>query len=151
MTNPTSPPQAFLMLAYGGPEGMDDVWPFLQGVTGGRVPDARLREVAGHYEHFNGVSPLHVLTRQQQTALELVLAKREQPLSGYLGMRFWRPLIKDTLAEMRDAGVHRMLGKMGPAVFAVAAAQISLLINTTIAGWQIGLLYGSIKHRRAPF
>ncbi|MDX6573697.1 MAG: protoporphyrin/coproporphyrin ferrochelatase, partial [Gaiellales bacterium] len=59
---------AFLLLSFGGPDGPDDVLPFLRNVTAGRgIPDERLAEVAGHYQHFGGVSPI---TAQNEALLD---------------------------------------------------------------------------------
>lgn len=107
LTNTSS---AVLMIAYGGPTGMDDVWPFLRNITGGRVPDARLKTVAAHYEHFDGISPLNELTELQLAGLIAELNERGYPLSGFLGMRFWQPTLPDTLAAMQTAGVKRAVG-----------------------------------------
>ena len=55
---------AFLLLSFGGPEGPDDVLPFLENVTRGRgVPPERLAEVAGHYNAYGGVSPINAQCR----------------------------------------------------------------------------------------
>jgi ferrochelatase len=102
---------ALLVLSFGGPEGPDDVLPFLENVTRGRgVPRERLLEVARHYEHFGGVSPINARNR------ELVAALRELTgLPVYFGNRNWHPLVADTVAEMAEDGVRRAV------VFATSA------------------------------
>src|SRR5690625_2190816 len=56
---------AILLAGFGGPEGQDDVLPFLRNVTAGRgIPDERLEEVATHYRHFGGVSPINAHNAQ---------------------------------------------------------------------------------------
>jgi ferrochelatase len=96
---------AVLLVSFGGPEGPDDVMPFLRNVVRGRgVPDERLAEVAEHYHHFGGVSPINAQNRELMAALRPGL---ELPL--YWGNRNWTPYLTDTLGQMRDAGVRRAL------------------------------------------
>ncbi len=99
---------AVLVMSFGGPEGMDDVMPFLENVTAGRnVPRERLLEVAHHYERFGGVSPINAQNRALITALEAELEVRGPKLPVYFGNRNWHPLIADTVRRMRDDGVRR--------------------------------------------
>jgi ferrochelatase len=101
---------ALILVSFGGPEGPDDVLPFLRNVVRGRgVPDERLAEVVEHYQHFGGVSPINAQCRDLLAALGPVLAEAgvEQPV--YWGNRNWDPYLTNTLAEMRDAGVERAL------------------------------------------
>src|SRR5436309_795395 len=101
---------ALLVLSFGGPEGPDDVMPFLRNVTRGRgVPEERLVEVAEHYRHFDGVSPINAQCRELLGALadEFGAAGIELPI--FWGNRNWRPMLADTVAEMRDHGVRRVL------------------------------------------
>ena len=97
---------ALILVSFGGPEGPDDVMPFLRNVVRGRgVPDERLAEVAEHYHHFGGVSPINAQCRELLAALrpELDAAGIDLPL--YWGNRNWDPFLADTLAQMRDDGV----------------------------------------------
>ncbi len=101
---------ALLVLSFGGPEGMDDVSPFLENVTRGRgVPRERLLEVAGHYEHFGGVSPINAQNLALIDALEAELAAHGHTLPIYFGNRNWHPLLADTMARMQSDGVKRAL------------------------------------------
>lgn len=101
---------AVLVVSFGGPEGMDDVMPFLANVVRGKnVPPERLREVAAHYEHFGGVSPIAAQCRALVAALREELERHGPPLPVYLGNRNWRPLLADTLRAMADDGVKRAL------------------------------------------
>jgi ferrochelatase len=101
---------AILLLSFGGPEGMDDVVPFLENVTRGRgVPRERLLEVAHHYEVFGGVSPINDQNRALIAALEPELQARGVELPVYFGNRNWRPFLADTMRTMRDDGVRRAL------------------------------------------
>jgi ferrochelatase len=105
------PFDAVLVVAFGGPEGMGDVRPFLANVLRGRrVAPERVEEVARHYEHFGGVSPLAAITRRQVEGLRMHLAARGLDLPVYLGMRNWHPLLPDTLKTMAQDGVRRAIG-----------------------------------------
>lgn len=99
---------AILVVSFGGPEGMDDVMPFLRNVVKGKnIPDERLRSVAHHYELFGGISPINEQNRQLITALKTELASHQIDLPIYWGNRNWHPLLADTLREMKEAGVKR--------------------------------------------
>ncbi len=102
---------AVLLIAFGGPEKMDDVRPFLANVLRGRpVPPARLREVIRHYEVFGGRSPLNEITFRQAEAVRRSLAQEGQPLPVYVGMRNWHPYIAETLEQMGRGGVKNAVG-----------------------------------------
>jgi ferrochelatase len=88
---------AVLIVSFGGPQGPDDIRPFLANVLRGRrVSPERVEEVAHHYELFNGVSPLTELTRKQADGLRVRLANTGHPLPVYIGMRNWHPYLTDT-------------------------------------------------------
>ena len=102
---------AVLVIAFGGPQGRDDVRPFLANVLRGRrVPPERVEEVAHHYELFGGISPLTELTTRQSLRLLEALRDRGQELPVYVGMRNWHPFLEDTLATMARHGVRRAVG-----------------------------------------
>jgi protoporphyrin/coproporphyrin ferrochelatase len=101
---------ALLVQSFGGPEGMDDVMPFLHNVTRGRgVPDARLAEVAEHYRHFGGVSPINEQNRALIAALRTALVEHGIELPIYWGNRNWKPYVADAVRQMREDGVRRAL------------------------------------------
>jgi ferrochelatase len=101
---------AILFLSFGGPEGMDDVMPFLANVLRGKnVPESRMKEVAHHYEKFGGVSPINGQNRELIKALEAELARREIKLPVYWGNRNWHPMLADTLKQMQDDGIKHAL------------------------------------------
>ena len=101
---------ALLVVSFGGPEGMDDVIPFLENVTRGRnVPRERLEEVAHHYALFDGVSPINAQNRALIDALRPELAAHAIELPIYFGNRNWHPFLADTLREMADDGIERAL------------------------------------------
>ncbi|GAA0465547.1 ferrochelatase [Paractinoplanes deccanensis] len=102
---------AFVLLSFGGPEKPDDVMPFLRNVVRGRgVPDERLAEVAEHYMHFGGVSPINQQNRDLLAAIKAEFAGNGIDLPAYWGNRNWHPMLEDTVAQMRDDGVTHALG-----------------------------------------
>ena len=101
---------ALLVVSFGGPEGTDDVMPFLANVLRGRnVPESRMREVAHHYELFGGVSPINEQNRRLIAAVRAELEARGPRLPVYWGNRNWGPFLADALAQMRADGVGRAL------------------------------------------
>jgi ferrochelatase len=101
---------AILVVSFGGPEGMEDVIPFLENVTRGRnVPRERLEEVAHHYELFGGVSPINAQNRELIAALRVELDAHDIALPIYFGNRNWDPFLADALREMADDGIERAL------------------------------------------
>ncbi|GAS94165.1 ferrochelatase [Mycolicibacterium canariasense] len=98
---------AVLLLSFGGPEGPEQVMPFLENVTRGRgVPPERLAAVAEHYLHFGGVSPINGINRELIGAIEAEIAARGWDLPVYFGNRNWEPYVEATVATMRDDGVR---------------------------------------------
>jgi protoporphyrin/coproporphyrin ferrochelatase len=101
---------AILVVGFGGPYGPDDVLPFLENVTRGRgVPRERLLEVAGHYHHFGGASPINEQTQALVEALRAELEAHGPRIPVYLGNRNWHPLLGDTVKQMAADGVKRAL------------------------------------------
>jgi ferrochelatase len=106
----SEPYDALLVVAYGGPEKMDDVIPFLENALRGRnIPRARLEEVGEHYKLFNGKSPLNDQCRALIAAIETELKQHGPNLPVYWGNRNWQPMLTDTLRRMQDDGVNRAL------------------------------------------
>ncbi|MEO8908116.1 MAG: ferrochelatase [Microbacteriaceae bacterium] len=101
---------AILLAGFGGPEGQGDVIPFLRNVTRGRgIPDERLEEVAPHYRHYGGVSPINEQNRALKAALEVRLAERGLDLPVFWGNRNWHPYLNDALRDANSAGHRRLL------------------------------------------
>lgn len=99
---------AFLLISFGGPEGPDDVMPFLRNVTAGRrVPEDRLAQVAEHYYAFGGVSPIGQQCRDLIAAIEKDFAATGLRLPVYWGNRNWHPMLADTVAQMAADGIRR--------------------------------------------
>lgn len=106
--NDSTPFDAILILSFGGPEGPDDVVPFLENVTRGRgIPRERLAVVGQHYFAFGGVSPINEECRKLIAELELQLAAKGPHLPVYWGNRNWHPFLEETLARMSEDGIRR--------------------------------------------
>lgn len=101
---------AVLLVSFGGPEKPEDVLPFLENVTRGRrVPRERLLEVAEHYYHFGGRSPINDQNRALKAALEQELGRHGPALPVYWGNRNWHPLLADVVRQMKEDGIGRAL------------------------------------------
>lgn len=109
LTKPV-PYDAFLLVSFGGPERREDVLPFLENVLRGRnVPRERMLEVAQHYDHFGGVSPINAQNRALLAEIEAEFRRAGLKLPVYFGNRNWHPLLPETLRQMRDQGVRRAI------------------------------------------
>ena len=109
MSNPTSY-DALLIVSFGGPEGMNEVMPFLENVLRGKnVPRERMRAVAHHYELFGGISPINSQNRTLIAALEKELKESGLHLPIYWGNRNWHPMLADTLRRMTEDGIKNAL------------------------------------------
>jgi len=155
------PFDAVLVISFGGPQGMADIRPFLANVLRGRrIPPERIEEVAGHYEHFGGVSPLTEITLKQADGLRQRLASAGLGIPVFVGMRNWHPLLPDTLREMANAGVKRAIGFISAAhdqdpnftsnVLEAAISNVNLLPNLPYLQARVGIdAEGIARLRRA--
>lgn len=108
MTEPAV--DSFLLLSFGGPQGPDEVMPFLRNVTAGRgVPDERLAAVAEHYQHFGGVSPITAQNQALLAALAAEFGRRGIDLPLYFGNRNWHPFLTDTARQLAADGRRHAL------------------------------------------
>ena len=129
---------ALLVVSFGGPEGMDDVIPFLENVLRGRnVPRERMLQVAHHYEMFGGVSPINQQNRELIAALGRELASNGPPLPIYWGNRNWHPLLPDTLRKMASDGVRNALAFVTSAYSSYSSCR-QYLQNIADAQAQVG-------------
>ena len=164
-----APADALLVIAFGGPESLDEVRPFLRRVLAGRpVPEARFEEVVHHYAVIGGRSPLPELTRAQVQLLEQELARRGLTPPIVLGMRNSAPLLADVLRELGARGCTQVLGLImaaheGPASHgryrdAVEAARKQLAASGTAvpdvrytSGFHLhaGFIAAHVEHVRA--
>ncbi len=110
VTGPRGSYDALLLVSFGGPEGPQDVVPFLENVTRGKgIPRERLVEVGAHYSAFGGISPINVQNKVLLDALRADLEVAGLSLPVYWGNRNWDPYLADTLREMREDGIARAL------------------------------------------
>src|SRR5271154_5212656 len=99
---------ATLLLSFGGPEGPEQVRPFLENVTRGRgIPPERLDDVAEHYLHFGGISPINGINRALIAQVQAELASTGADLPVYFGNRNWQPYVEETVSTMRANGIRR--------------------------------------------
>ena len=102
--------EAIMLVSFGGPEGMDDVIPYLENVLRGKnVPHERMMEVAEHYRHFGGKSPINDQNKALLAALRPELQRRGIDLPVYWGNRNWSPYIPDVLKQMHEDGVKNYI------------------------------------------
>lgn len=102
---------AVLLAGFGGPEGPDDVMPFLRNVTRGRgIPDERLVEVSHHYQALGGSSPINEQNRRLRAALQAELSARGIAVPVLWGNRNWNPFLADVITDAAKAGQVRLLG-----------------------------------------
>jgi len=105
-----TPYDALILVSFGGPEGPDDVMPFLENVLRGRdVPRERMLSVAEHYHQFGGVSPINQANRRLISLLKEALSGHEMDYPVYFGNRNWHPMLSDTLEQMKKDGIRRAL------------------------------------------
>ena len=101
---------AFLLVSFGGPEGPADVIPFLENVLRGKnVPRERMLEVAEHYQHFGGKSPINDQNRELLAAVKQEFLATGIQLPVYWGNRNWQPMLADTVRQMKGDGVRRAI------------------------------------------
>ncbi|PYC86174.1 ferrochelatase [Streptomyces tateyamensis] len=113
-----APYDALLLLSFGGPEGPEEVVPFLENVTRGRgIPKERLAEVGQHYFLFGGVSPINAQNRELLAALRKDFAEHGLDLPVYWGNRNWAPYLVDALRELVDDG-HRRIAVLATSAYA---------------------------------
>jgi len=100
-----------LVMAYGGPNTLDEVEPYLMDVRGYRPTSPEIiHEVRERYREIGGRSPILEQTQAQASALESTLNTNGQEFKAFVGMRHWHPYIKDTLANMQTQGIQRAVG-----------------------------------------
>ena len=140
---------AVLLVSFGGPEGMDDVIPFLENVLRGRnVPRERLQQVARHYELFGGVSPINQRNRELIAALENELKKNGPRLPIYWGNRNWHPMLVDTIKQMASDGIRNALAFVTSAYSSYSSCR-QYLQNISDARDEVGLAAPRVEKLRA--
>ena len=110
MSDTDQPFDALLVVSFGGPNGPDDVMPFLENVLRGKnVPRERMLEVSEHYQHFGGASPINAQNLALIEAVKTDLADKGIDLPVYWGNRNWHPMFADTLEQMKKDGIKKSL------------------------------------------
>src|SRR5689334_14847516 len=100
-----------LLMAYGGPDNIDEVEPYLLDVRGYRPTAPEIvHEVRERYREIGGRSSIREQTQEQAAALESALNQNIQQFKAFVGMRHWHPYIKETLLEMQSEGIQRAVG-----------------------------------------
>ena len=138
---------AILLASFGGPEGQEDVIPFLRNVTRGRgIPDERLEEVATHYRANGGISPINEQNRALKAALEAELKRRGIDTPVLWGNRNWDPYIKDVLQDAYDAGYRRLL-MVTTSVYSSYSScrQYREDLGMNLLATGLGLLFGAVN------
>ena len=110
MPDTEQPFDALLVVSFGGPNGPDDVMPFLENVLRGKnVPRERMLEVSEHYQHFGGASPINAQNLALIEAVKTDLADKGIDLPVYWGNRNWHPMFAETLEQMKKDGIKKSL------------------------------------------
>lgn len=99
------------VMAYGGPNNLDEVEPYLLDVRGYRPTSQEIiHEVRERYREIGGRSPILEQTQAQADALESMLNVNGEEFKAFVGMRHWHPFIKDALANMQAEGIEKAVG-----------------------------------------
>jgi len=142
---------ALLVVSFGGPNGPDDVLPFLENVLRGRnVPRERMLEVAEHYYRFGGVSPINQQNQDLIAAIDAELRDHGIRLPVYFGNRNWHPLLPDTLRDMAEQGVQRALAFF-TSIFSSYSGCRQYLENIAVAREIVGPAAPQVDKIRAFF
>lgn len=100
-----------LVMAYGGPDRIEDVEPYLLDVRGGRpLPPPALAEIKRRYQLIGGRSPILEKTRVQAAALQAALDSLGADMRVHVGMRHWHPSLEETARAFAEMGVRRAVG-----------------------------------------
>ncbi|HEY6813073.1 MAG TPA: ferrochelatase [Propionibacteriaceae bacterium] len=141
-----APYEAVLLVSFGGPEGPEDVMPFLQNVTRGRgIPAERLAEVGQHYLLFGGKSPINDQCRRLLAALNDELSGRDIKLPLYWGNRNWNPYLSEELPAIERDGHRRVLAVMTSAYPSYSSCR-QYRENLFDAAWGTQLHLDRIRH-----
>lgn len=105
-----------MVMAYGGPNSLEEVGPYLADIRGGRpTSEELLEEITDRYRQIGGRSPILELTIAQARGIEQALNDDAAAEAGvryrtYVGMRHWHPYIGDVFGEMMADGVDEIVG-----------------------------------------
>ena len=132
-----------LVMAYGGPDNLDEVEPYLMDVRGNRATASEIiHEVRERYREIGGRSPILERTQTQADALQSALNEQGENFKAFIGMKHWHPFIQDTLAEMRAQGIERTVGLvMAPHYSRMSIQAYFNKIEEANSGMQIARIY----------
>ena len=132
-----------LVMAYGGPNNLEEVEPYLMDVRGYRATTPEIvHEVRERYREIGGRSPILERTQDQANALQSVLNEQGLEFKTFVGMRHWHPFIQDTLVEMRTQGIERMVGLvMAPHYSRMSIQAYFKKIDEANSGMQIAKIH----------
>jgi ferrochelatase len=148
---PSTDFDAFLLVSFGGPEAPDHVLPYLENVLAGKnVPEARKLEVAEHYGHFGGVSPINAQNRALLAAIVTEFREHDIQLPVYWGNRNWHPLLPDVMAEMAEDGIRHALALVTSPYSSYSGCR-QYLENITAAQQSLGASAPQVSKLRAFF
>ena len=146
---PSTDFDAFLLVSFGGPEAPDHVLPYLENVLAGKnVPEARKLEVAEHYGHFGGVSPINAQNRALLAAIVTEFREHDIQLPVYWGNRNWHPLLPDVMAEMAEDGIRHALALVTSPYSSYSGCR-QYLENITAAQQSLGASAPQVSKLRA--
>jgi len=143
-----------LLMAYGGPGGLDDVAPYLADVTGGRpLPAARIEEIRERYRLIGGKSPILDLSKAQAGALAERLSADGYPAPVFVGMRHWHPFIRETVREMMAYPLRRVIAVcLAPQYSSMSVGAYQKRLEEAVgehgASWDIAFVEGYHDHPR---
>jgi ferrochelatase len=154
MTTLSSPaPIGVLLMAYGGPENLDDLPGYLADIRSGRpTSKAVLEEIRHNYAQIGGKSPLLELTRRQAAAIEKLLNVDGETFKFYLGMRHWSPWIEETIRDMIDDGItHAVAMVMAPHFSSMSIARYFKKIESGLQMYEGTIEFAYINgHHDSP-
>ena len=127
---------AIMLLAFGGPRSLAEVALFLERLMGKKPSSEQIEGLERRYQAIGGASPLPEMTMRQARALEAELKKRGNPLPTYCGMRYSRPLIAETLEEIKkEGGTKIILITLSPYRSPYTSENYYAEVKRTVARW----------------
>jgi len=134
-------------MAYGSPDRIDDIRPYLEDIREGRpVSDEAVEELTERYRRIGGRSPLGAITERQRAALE-----RELDMPVYVGMKHWQPRIADAAGAALDGGAERIVGLvLAPHYSALSIAGYRERLERAVAG-RAEMWFVESWHDHEPF
>jgi len=123
-----------ILLAFGGPNSLEEVEPFLKNIfPNSKLSPAFQEEIKERYRLIGGKSPLLDITIRQACLLQTNLQRKGKPLAVFVGMRFWRPFIPETIKIMVERGIKRIFCLiLSPFITSATAEGYWKIVNQSI-------------------